>query len=497
MKVFIFAIGGTGARVLRSFTLLLASGVKVNPDVEFIPVIIDMDITNGDTHRTKELIENYRIVRQAAYPAEPTEGFFSPKLKNLASYKANNFKGHIQDSFQLEFGNVDTTFYKYIKADDLNPENGYLLDSLFDNSPEPRTKEESSPTELHLNLSKGFKGNPNIGSIVFNELVTTDEYKYFEDICTEKDKIFIISSIFGGTGASGFPQLVKNLRNSDKNNVKNAQIGALVVMPYFIVARKNRSSIDSNNFNSKTKAALTYYASELDGLVNETYYIGNSDTGDAYDNHEGGEQQQNLAHMVEMISAMSILHFVKLNPPISQEGQLDFRKLGYHFYEYGVKKETADFDFRYFYPGSQNDVFMPLTTFTYLAKFFTDDMLKPIAQQSAFARALNLTSSRIKGDAFYGKLYSFLKDGYLKWLQEMAANKPGFSPYIMSENFKRMIREAEYKLEPRDLIDQFSKYEKKFKSIESEYERFIKLAYHAIQEEMNSKVKALPIKDFN
>ena len=49
MKVFLFAIGGTGARVLRSFTMLLASGIKVNKDDihAYMPMKIGMGYDNG------------------------------------------------------------------------------------------------------------------------------------------------------------------------------------------------------------------------------------------------------------------------------------------------------------------------------------------------------------------------------------------------------------------------------------------------------------------
>ena len=46
MKTFVFGIGGTGARVLRSLTLLLASGVECKSTI--VPVIIDPDLNNGD-----------------------------------------------------------------------------------------------------------------------------------------------------------------------------------------------------------------------------------------------------------------------------------------------------------------------------------------------------------------------------------------------------------------------------------------------------------------
>ena len=55
-KLFVFGIGGTGSRVLKSLTMLLMAGVKTNVD-EIIPIVIDKDETNGDMVKTKRLIE--------------------------------------------------------------------------------------------------------------------------------------------------------------------------------------------------------------------------------------------------------------------------------------------------------------------------------------------------------------------------------------------------------------------------------------------------------
>ena len=51
-RLFLFAIGGTGARVLRSLIMLLAANVKLPNGIKIIPIIIDLDKTNEDTQRT-------------------------------------------------------------------------------------------------------------------------------------------------------------------------------------------------------------------------------------------------------------------------------------------------------------------------------------------------------------------------------------------------------------------------------------------------------------
>ena len=60
-RLFIFAIGGTGSRVLKSLTMILASGIKPNSQVEFeiVPIIIDPHKSNEDLKRTERLLGNY------------------------------------------------------------------------------------------------------------------------------------------------------------------------------------------------------------------------------------------------------------------------------------------------------------------------------------------------------------------------------------------------------------------------------------------------------
>lgn len=495
MKIFVFGIGGTGSRVLRSLTMLLASGAKLKQDVEFIPIIVDLDSDNGDTLRTKKIVNDYREIKSLSNLNNYSEGFFHPKMRSLGSYSTNNNKNTIKDSFQLDFGHIDETFYRYIKGDQLDPINKNLLEALFDSSPAPKKGEvKSSPTELHLKLSLGFKGNPNIGSIVFNNLIHTNEYKYFENICTNEDKVFIISSIFGGTGSSGFPQLVKNLRNSDKEAVKNVHIGALVVMPYFLIGRDKESVIDANNFKSKTKAALSYYATELDELVNDTYYIGCDSTGDAYKNVEGGREQINKAHIVELLGAKSIVHFANLNQ--NNRNKNNFAAHGFHYYEYGIKTETKNIDFRHFYHNETEDN-IELLKFTYFAKFMKEDLNSDRALKAGFAKRLNINSQTLGSDKFYTLLRSFLVDEYYTWLQELEQNTPSFQPFNFSEDYRSFVKNIEAsRLKDRSFIDRLSKFTGRNEKITNRYECFLRSIYQACDHAFNERVKQLPTDEF-
>ena len=74
-KLFVFAIGGTGSRVLKALTFLLASGVKLNNTDEVIPIVLDPHATNDDLLRTKELLREYGNIR-AGHANQANRRFF-------------------------------------------------------------------------------------------------------------------------------------------------------------------------------------------------------------------------------------------------------------------------------------------------------------------------------------------------------------------------------------------------------------------------------------
>lgn len=69
-------------------------------------------------------------------------------------------------------------------------------------------------------MQEGFKGNPNMGSIVLNDFCDPNNNVLANLLSgfSDGDKIFIISSIFGGTGAAGFPLLLKTFRQAQQFN---------------------------------------------------------------------------------------------------------------------------------------------------------------------------------------------------------------------------------------------------------------------------------------
>lgn len=65
-KLFVFGIGGTGARVLKSLTMLLASGVKTS-GFDIIPIIIDPHKDLPELKDCKNLLRLYAKINHTLY----------------------------------------------------------------------------------------------------------------------------------------------------------------------------------------------------------------------------------------------------------------------------------------------------------------------------------------------------------------------------------------------------------------------------------------------
>lgn len=409
-KIYVFGIGGTGARVIRSLTMLLASGVKLGENIDtVIPVIIDQDRSNGDLTRTIALLKTYKSLHN--------------QLKFGRNSKSEFFKTNIDDlntSFRMQVADVaDKDFQSYIKYLNLDTRNKALVSLLF------------SKKNLEARMDGGFKGNPNMGSVVLNNFSTEadNDLGSILESFQSGDKIFIISSIFGGTGAAGFPLLLKTLRQAQSSQlpsaalVANAPIGAITVLPYFGVQHDEDSEINMDSFMSKAKAALSYYRDNLNTDV--LYYISDK-LSKNYDNHEGDSAQRNNAHFVEMVAALSIIDFCKNN--VQHDGSKSFK-------EFGFNEDKPVVSIRTLADSTRALVGKPLISMFIFEKFYKEHLKN--TWENAWAKDFSYADddnegkmdSTVMSHDFFVKLTKFLKDFDNEWLREMANNSRAFKPF--------------------------------------------------------------------
>lgn len=396
-KLYVFAIGGTGSRVLRSLTMLAAAGVEIRAN-EIVPVIIDPDSSNADLSRTVTLMDSYTTIRNGINFHEKNETSF---FRTEISKTIQNYSLHIKDT-------EDKRFEQFIGFSSLSKENKAMMSMLF------------SEKNLAAQMQVGFKGNPNIGSVVLNQIVSSPQFIEFANSFTEGDKIFIISSIFGGTGASGFPLLLKTLRdvNSTFPNhslINKAQIGAVTILPYFKLQPSDESEIDSSTFISKARSALAYYETNVVGnsSINALYYL--ADDGNIYENHDGGNLQENPAHIIELIAATAAINFMKT----------DFTDQHLNF-EFGIKNinDNDGVTFSKFHSDTESLLTKPMTQFAMLANCLEQGspQYNFITSSSLAANCTICAKDRFFDTPYFNALKKFLAN-YKIWLEEMKSNK--------------------------------------------------------------------------
>lgn len=396
-KLYVFAIGGTGSRVLRSLTMLAAAGVDIQAN-EIVPVIIDPDVSNADLTRTVTLMNRYAMIRKGIDFHDQNETSF---FRTEISQAVQNYTLHIKNT-------EDKRFDQFIDYSSLSTENKAMMSMLF------------SEKNLAAQMQVGFKGNPNIGSVVLNQIEDSPQFNEFATSFAEGDKIFIVSSIFGGTGASGFPLLLKTLRNPkalfpNHSIINKAQIGAVTILPYFKLQPSDESEIDSSTFISKARSALAYYETNVVGnqSVNALYYL--ADDGDIYENNDGGSLQQNPAHIVELVAATAAINF--MNTDYADR---------YMNLEFGIR-DIIDNDavtFGSFHPETESLLMKPMTQLTMMANCLQQgsSQYKFVISEDLVANETICAKEKFYDTSYFKEFKAFLKT-YKEWLKELSDNK--------------------------------------------------------------------------
>lgn len=435
-KLYIFAIGGTGSRVLKALTMLFASGVKIGNNFDsVIPIIIDPDTSNGDLNRTKDILRLYQEIRNQI---ELPEDFYSQEIKTINELTVTTPVVN-PDYFQFKLKDTDTnTFNQYIGFDSLSEEISEKDDKNF-------VRLLYSAQNLRSNLDVGFKGNPNMGSIILNQFTNSEDFRKFGQTFGDDDAIFIINSIFGGTGAAGFPLLLKNFRGN-KNIPKHAKIsvapiGGITYLPYFSLTKNDE--VNAESFEEKAKIAIDYYNRTIinQNQINILYFIGNRGNTNQEEYAVGGQEQKNKAHFLELAGALAILDFCKNINSVTSNTQIK---------EFGIEHDTQNISFTDLNIENSKQLSAPLTKF----KLYTEYLNKGLPRSLNTSRWTKsnirlvrenkqslLDENYFNSPEFKTQIKPF-NDYYEEWIKEMKENKPVFSPFeeITADNALEIVK---------------------------------------------------------
>lgn len=306
-NLYIFAIGGSGERVMRSLIMLLAAGVKINAN-SVTPVFVDNDKKSAALTRCKNLISYYNNGLSDGMPGIGTLCQQLPSDKRPSFFETKINEPIMLDIAGNQIGNLEQIIGNLKKDNKIEELILEERDLLF------------SQDDLEMPLTVGFVGNPNIGSVVLNSLSFRDpKFQTILQNAGQGDGIIVVGSLFGGTGAAGFPLIVNSFMSQDKNR---PTVGGVAILPYFDFESKDahkpdetiinteKYDVNSDSFSTKTRAALMYYDDYMSRQMDYLYYVGD-DNRAHYEHYVGGPKQDNPVHLVELLGAMSIIDFAE------------------------------------------------------------------------------------------------------------------------------------------------------------------------------------------
>ena len=299
MGYYAIGIGGTGAKCLESLIHLAAAGMMPdkNKKEELYVLFVDPDKANGSLERAVTTLECYKTFFNNQQLAQPH--LLQTKIDSVATPIFSPFDDGDDDKPRLE------DFFDYAGLKLVDDGAADLFEVLY--------SEKERTTRLH----EGFRGHPSIGAAVMAQTVLGGDgpWKTFQaKVAKDPDaKIFLVGSIFGGTGASGFPTIAKLIKSASDGKPIAAQIGGALILPYFTFIDAdddNQLKAKAEHFVMNTQAALEYYQRWNKELVyNAIYLIGDDSQVQLKNFSLGGKAQQNAQHFIELYAALAAIHF--------------------------------------------------------------------------------------------------------------------------------------------------------------------------------------------
>ena len=297
-KIYIFAIGGTGANVMRSILMLMASGAF--PQKEIIPILIDLDENNGNKNQTLSLLSSYSQIQNECHGLINNQsGVFNSKLVyinngwEIAECSTLLYRKKYIDI--LEYNELIFDRYKYKK----------LTDSLFGYNEERYDTIHSFFPKVDAQLARVAFDYSLSGNSIFEKI---------EMSANPNDMIIIIGSTFGATGKAGICEVLNEFKN--RQLLQHLYKAVVLVEPYFEVDKHKYGEpfyYSSTNF-------IDYYHRIYSNSVNQTFQI-KTQKSQYYPYHAGGVEQINPAHSATFRAALTVMSIVDND---GRENEIDF-----------------------------------------------------------------------------------------------------------------------------------------------------------------------------
>lgn len=232
-----------------------------------------------------------------------------------------------------------------------------------------------------FNLQHGYRAQTHLGSMMmYQSIVEASKSKlpsglkdFISALITEttsgKAKVFILGSVFGGTGASSIPIIPQALSraaqiisNGSADILKNAYFGSTLLTAYFNFTLPDAGQISqqkviatSDKFALNSQVAMMFYDDDatVRSIYQRFYMMGTNglnwnpmqrDTTKVNKTLTGGANQKNDSHYIELLAACAALDFCNCSEDKLQEDKDNYKTE----YLYRAIEDNDKFDFQDF-----------------------------------------------------------------------------------------------------------------------------------------------------
>jgi len=302
--------GGSSLRVLNAVMHLCSLGLGPK---EMSVLVIDPDAAHGNAAEVRQLCELYTRCRKA---------FGGELASDLRLFGTN------VDLLDTDGGSEGLKIWSPLDAgvkliDIINYYNLTASETPRDVAHLFFTK-----AELEMPLDRGFMGHTAVGAAAMALVSLSKSAQPWRQIVEriradvsrpEGANVFIVGSVFGGTGASAIHPITRFIRSIPETNHAHLRVGAAALVPYFSFDDGKRTEGQQRSplaaqaqwFPLRTRSAVAHYRHleqygdlELDVV----HWVGDSSPVPV-EYSEGGSRQRNPAHVVDLLAALACIEF--------------------------------------------------------------------------------------------------------------------------------------------------------------------------------------------
>ena len=463
-QFFVLGIGGTGMRCIESLIHLCAMGMF--DDTEIHLLALDTDMNNGNFSRLKEVKEAYVNSKghDKANRVPLKNTFFSANIKYY-EFSPNYQK---QSTFKLVFNYGNTQYNDREKTD--------LADLVLSDDVE------------NFNLRHGYRAQTHLGSMMMYhsiiEAASSSQSSELKSFLSElikasqngQPRVFILGSVFGGTGASSIPiipQAISKaaaiLSNGAANVLGSAYFGSTLLTAYFSFRApsgdeltKQRVIATSDKFALNSQVAMMFYDDDttVKSTYQKFYMMGTSglewdpmqrDSDKITGTITGGEQQKNDSHYIELLAACAALDFYNADESTLSQN----KSLKKTDYQYRSISDEGKFEFQDFVGSSRAKEFAQKFGMLIAFSLFTngtDNFVESVRTggQKEIQEFLDIEVDQVENLKNYFNLFfvkhnqnDSLEEGWLKQIHRSAGGGDKFlfnASLFSPDTFKKLMK---------------------------------------------------------